>query len=114
MTLKYRFPVVHFYGDDPEDSEITYHTGKITSVKNSRFYCDAVVAARGYSFHVIFGKYQNGWYLCIPSLMYGCELAHPRDMLWNIESMTKKTTELCYEDAIAIAYGIAALQDQIQ
>lgn len=113
MILKYRFPIVHFYGDDPEDSEITYCTGKIIAVKARRFYSDVVVMARGFSFHIIFGKYQNGWYLCIPALMYGCDLAHPNDTQWNIESMTKTTTELCYEDATAIAYGIAILQKQI-
>lgn len=41
----------------------------------------------GHSFHIIYGKYINGWYLCVPDWCIGVELSHPDDTFWNRESL---------------------------
>ena len=41
----------------------------------------------GSSYHLIFGRHTNGWFLCIPNYQIGVELAHPSDQFWNRESL---------------------------
>ena len=41
----------------------------------------------GGSYHLIFGRQINGWFLCIPNHRIGVELAHPSDRFWNKESL---------------------------
>lgn len=36
MTLTYQYPVVYFYGDDEEDSEIVQKEGRIEPLKSKR------------------------------------------------------------------------------
>lgn len=47
----------------------------------------------GYSYLMIYGKYINGWYLCIPSKNLSFDLASPRDNAWNMESLCKVLDE---------------------
>ena len=42
---------------------------------------------KGNSYHIIFGRQINGWFLCIPNHRIGVELAHPSDRFWNKESL---------------------------
>lgn len=113
--LEYLFPVVYFYSDDYEDSEVEYHPGYAALLEKNGETYEAVITAHGCKFHIIFGHYQNGWYICIPSKNFGCELARPGDVCWNLESMTRATdiTDMDYEDAVAITYGLARLSDYI-
>ena len=39
------------------------------------------------SYHLIFVRHSNGWFLCIPNHQIGVELAHPSDRFWNQESL---------------------------
>ena len=39
------------------------------------------------SYHLLFGRHSNGWFLCIPNHQIGVELAHPSDHFWNQESL---------------------------
>lgn len=64
-------------------------TGIIDLVDSSPFFYEAVIQARGSCFHLIAGAYQNGHYLCIPSLGIGCELAHFQDTFWNREQISR-------------------------
>ena len=41
----------------------------------------------GGSYHLIFGRQINGWFLCIPNHQIGVELAHPSNQLWNQGSL---------------------------
>lgn len=43
----------------------------------------------GNYYSVIFGKYINGGFCCIPNWETGCELAHFKDVFWNTESIGK-------------------------
>ena len=42
---------------------------------------------KGGSYHLIFGRQINGWFLCIPNHRIGVELAHPSDRFWNKDSL---------------------------
>ena len=50
-------------------------TGDIRLLVHTSFHYEAVITARGTSFHVIAGKYRNGNYLCVPNMDFGCELS---------------------------------------
>lgn len=113
MTITFSFPVVSFYGDDPADNIVEYHPACVTLLERNAASYEAIVAERGWMFHFIFGQYQNGWYLCIPSKQFGSDLSDPSDIDWNINEMTRKTTELDYEEATAIAYALAELSSII-
>ena len=75
---------------------------------------EAEVNAMGYSFHILFGHHRDGWFLCIPNWNFGCELAHPSDLFWNMDSMTRETSKLDYEDATAIAYALNTLSSYLE
>ena len=74
MTLTYQYPVVYFYGDDEEDSEIIRKEGQIEPLKTDKEPYEAIVSAEGYSFHILFGSQVSGMFLCIPGWHMGCEL----------------------------------------
>lgn len=114
MKFEYTFPVVYFHSDDPDDCEVEYQTGKIRLIHGDDTRYEAVISAYGYCYHVIYGKYQNGWYVCIPSKNFGCEMAYPDDISWNLNAMTKTTTDVFYEEAVAIVYGIAEIYEHIK
>ena len=48
---------------------------------------EADLNTNGNSYHLIFGRQINGWFLCIPNHQIGIELAHPSDQFWNRESL---------------------------
>lgn len=80
--------------------------GKV-QVLGKAYPCEAIVESDGYSYHMIIGHYQNGYYLCIPSLKIGIDIAHPGDGFWNTESMirsgiSKKRTTLFVQALAAI------------
>lgn len=113
MTIAFRFPVVSFYEDDPANNEVEFQMGYVSLLRCSPSSYEAVITERGWMFHLIFGQYQNGWYLCLPSKQFGCDLADPSDIAWNLEEMTRKTSDLDYEDATAIAYALKKLSSHI-
>ena len=47
----------------------------------------------GGSYHLIFGRQINGWFLCIPNHQIGVELAHPSNQLWNQGSLEEAGME---------------------
>ena len=47
MTLTYQYPVVYFYGDDEEDSEIIRKEGQIEPLKTDKEPYEAIVSAEG-------------------------------------------------------------------
>ena len=74
MMLPYEYPVVYFYSEDPEDSEVIQKQGQIEPIRLETEPYEAVVSAEGYSFHILFGSQCNGNFLCIPDWHTGCEL----------------------------------------
>ena len=114
MILEYPYPVVTYYGDDPDDCEVDQYQGSITTIRLKEEPYEAEVNAMGYSFHILFGYHRDGWFLCIPNWNFGCELAHPSDLFWNMDSMTRETSMLDYEDATAIAYALNTLSSYLE
>ena len=113
MTLTYQYPVVYFYGDDEEDSEIIRKEGQIEPLKTDKEPYEAIVSAEGYSFHILFGSQVSGMFLCIPGWHMGCELSHLNDIFWNRESSSGSDGSFGYENATAIAYELKELNELV-
>lgn len=62
--------------------------GEIRLLAKTPYHCEAVVTARGTRFHIITGIYQNGNYLCVPNMDFGCELSQLSDTFWNAEKIS--------------------------
>lgn len=65
----------------------------------------------GNSYHLIFGRQINGWFLCIPNHRIGVELAHPSDQFWNTESL--ESAGMAANEASIIAYALKELSQFI-
>lgn len=63
-------------------------TGIIELVRKTPDGYEAVATARGTTFIIIAGSYQNGNYLCVPNLNFGCELSRYDDVFWNSEKIS--------------------------
>lgn len=110
MKLIFQYPVVYFYGDDPDDSETILREGYIEPIKTDAEPYEATVVAEGYSFHILFGSQCNGMFLCIPNWRVGCELSYLDDVMWNHESIMGRDESFGYENATAIAYALKEFQ----
>lgn len=64
-------------------------SGEICILSHSPHHKEAVITARGTSFHVITGSYAYGNYLCVPNMDFGCELSLLSDIYWNTERISK-------------------------
>ena len=82
-------------------------TGEIRLLVHTPCHYEAVINARGASFHVIAGKYQNGNYLCVPNMDLGCELSHFSDTFWNAERIRQHLDNPV--DVESLVCGIKAL-----
>ena len=47
---------------------------------------------KGCSFHLIIGKQENGYFLCIPNWGIGTEIGHLSSYTWNYERLCVYTT----------------------
>ncbi|MCO7162001.1 hypothetical protein NIA04_01000 [Anaerostipes hadrus] len=54
MMIHYKYPVVKFFGDDPEDTEVIEKAGRIETIKTDQEPYEAVISAEGSQFHIIF------------------------------------------------------------
>ena len=52
MMFSYKYPVVKFFGDDPEDTEIIEKGGRIETLKTDQEPYEAVISAEGSQFHI--------------------------------------------------------------
>lgn len=109
MNLMYRFPVVTFYEDDPEENLVEYCPAYITFYNHDKTSYESAITECGETIHFIFGQCQNDWFLCVPFRQFGCNLSDPSDISTTLYEMTQKNTDLDYEDATAIAYALAEL-----
>ena len=82
-------------------------TGEIRLLVHTPCHYEAVITARGTSFHVIAGKYQNGNYLCVPNMDLGCELSHFSDTFYNAERIRQHLDNPV--DVESLVCGIKAL-----
>lgn len=55
----------------------------------------------GNYYGVIFGRYINGGFCCIPSLEAGCELSDFDDVFWNKKSLTRALEDaVCRQNSV--------------
>lgn len=61
------------------------------------------VDAGGYNYLVIFGKHINGWFCCVPGRKWGCEMAEPTNVAYNMEKLQECGADPGEAEAIALA-----------
>lgn len=114
MTITFEFPVVSFPDpDDLEDADISYYNASIKPIRLDREPYEATLEARGYGFHLIFGSQVNGNFLCIPNWRFACELAEFTNKDWNLHEILSEDSQLDYEDATAITWGLSVLSKHL-
>ncbi|MDE6021567.1 MAG: hypothetical protein K2H01_11305 [Ruminococcus sp.] len=60
---------------------------KIETNYNANILFEASVAVQGQSYLVIYGEHINGYFCCIPSHGWGCEMSEPSDVFYNSQSL---------------------------
>ncbi len=71
------------------------------------------VTARGSAFHIFYGRYINGYYLCIPNINVGTDLANPSDVFWNREHLSACFPKLSKIDIISITEALATANEYL-
>ncbi len=79
-------------------------------ILSNRNPCEAIVSARGSSYHLIFGKQINGNYVCIPNWNLGSELASLSDIYWNTERL-HNCCHMAKADAVTVAQVLSYLDE---
>ncbi len=85
--------------------------GNIIPINLSRPPYEATLEISGLSYHLLFGRHINGWFICIPNWKIGAELAHPSDFFWNRESILRTGSRK--DDALYIAAALSELSNYI-
>lgn len=91
-----------------EDMNPRMWYGEISLINHSSL-IEAVVTARGSTFHMLVGKHHYGNFICIPNWGIGTELADLSDRFWNLERLTTVYPDLAHPDAISITEALAEL-----
>ena len=60
---------------------------KIENIFNASVIFEASIAVRDYSYLIIYGKHINGYYCCVPGWNWGCEMADPDSVAYNIDKL---------------------------
>ncbi len=75
---------------------------KIKGFGNNEFTLDT----NGYSFHIIYAKQINGWFIAIPNWGICTEAASPANVGWNAEQLEDCKDETVATNATEIAEAI--------
>ena len=93
------------------DNISSIKAGKIKIISSS-FPVEVDIEANGWNFHVIVGKHNSGYYICIPNWNIGSELAGLDDTFWNSERLSNYT-KLDELNSYIIATALAELSSVI-
>lgn len=85
-------------------------SGEIRFIRRTEPY-EIEATARGSCFHIIFGHWKNGGFLCVPNWKIGCEIVSPHDQFWNRESIQKSGHDICEADVVSISEAVAKASD---
>lgn len=77
-------------------------------ILNPSFPTEMMITGRGFQFHVIYGKHQNGYYAVIPEWNIGCEMTYNTDVFWNRESLIQ--AGLGVYEAETVSKGISQIE----
>ena len=103
---------IHYQVSMTENSKETWD-GVITPININRQPYEAEITARGSWFHIIFGKYMHGNYICIPNRNAGTEILNTNDVFWNYERLKNYTT-LNSVDACSVVCALKKLGELIE
>lgn len=67
------------------------------------------ISGKGSQMHAIIGRYEYGWYICIPGWGVGSPLAGLTDVFWNQEELSRWLSPV---DAITIAEALKIYAEQ--
>jgi hypothetical protein len=96
---------VKFDRIEPYKDKATIH------LLNEKAPYEAIITARGHEYHIIYGKYQYGFYLALPSWRIACAMADYRDVFWNRGSLQQ--TDLDKDAVEAIVLGVRNLKNAL-
>ena len=113
MEIPFEYPVASQKPNLTHGSRQTRCKGTIKPIQLDREPYEITLEARGYSFHLIFGSQINGNFLCIPNWQFGCELGDLTSKAWNLDSILRTESQLEYEDATAIIWGLSFASELI-
>lgn len=65
--------------------------------------CEFSVAIGDWSYLVIYGKHINGYFCCVPSWKWGCEMAGPTQVNYNSEKLVECGADPEVAQCIALA-----------
>ena len=114
--IRFQFPVFLYQDEDPDSSEIATENAVISPIRLDAQPYEISLSARGYRFHLIFGKQCHGNFLCIPDWNIGCELSYYNDIFWNEESLssaTESSGRIDYNDISAICYALKTIEPHL-
>lgn len=72
---------------------------------------EARIIDGAWMYYIVAGKFQYGYYLCIPGWNIGVELSTYKDVFWNLESLSKVMKR---RGAISIISAIKHISETIE
>lgn len=72
---------------------------------------EASIDVNNWLFYIVVGRFEYGYYLCIPNWNIGIELSSYQDTFWNLEQLTKVMKR---KDAISIITSIKHISEHLE
>ena len=107
------YPVVYLDEDYIEETVVEHECGRIIPYRLTEEPYEVDIEARGYSFHLVFGRKTNGMFLCIPNRNIGIELSSLSDRSLNMDSLIN-TDRIDYEESTAIAWALSGIANLLR
>ena len=102
---------VKCYDDKEKRNEYKEWNAKIQRFSATNDGFEASIVADNWIFHVIVGKFQYGYYLCVPNWNIGVELASYKDTFWNLEQLVKVMKR---KNAISIVTSVKHIYEYLE
>lgn len=112
--IKYQFPVVFFYGDDPEDNTITMHDARMTIDKANESVVTLHLHTLEQTLTVNVAATDEGYFVCVPQKHLGCYVECLLDIEDNHYQLLHNGENINYEEATAIAYALREIYEHFK
>lgn len=93
-----------------DNGEVAQWNGTITMITKKAPY-EVVLQGDGNKYHLIYSKYQSGYYLVIPEWFIGCEMSTYNDIVWNRGAI--KRAGLNERETETIVQGISHIKQML-
>ena len=107
--MRFEFPVVTYYGDEPDDFNITRHDAVLIPGEIYHEPYEALLYAFDDRFELIVDRCKKGMYLCIPNKGFGCYIDTPWGCDNNHVVILEASDLLSFDDATAISFALDEL-----